>query len=127
MAEIMARVSAGNLVELIDERATVIKSAPMVPRDAAYLGRGLLACAAVMSGPNPPPLGFIAGDAHLPILKWVVTTASATGQPVLMLSIPGGVELTFAMTPQTEKRMAEHLRAHAAGEPPPADRPDTVH
>jgi hypothetical protein len=73
MTEIMARISSGGCVELIDDSSAIIKSVdPMTPQDAAYLARGMLACAAALLGPNPPSAGAIGGDAHLPIMTWVL-------------------------------------------------------
>jgi hypothetical protein len=128
MVEIMARVSAGARVELIDDRSAIIKSVvPMTPFDAAYLARGMLACAAALSGANPPKTGTTVGDAHLPVMKWVVGASRITGDPVLILSIPSGIELTFQLPPQTAKELGAALISQGAGSAPPGGHSGTVH
>jgi hypothetical protein len=102
MSEIMARINAEHLVELIDDRLASIASVPpMTPQDTAFLARGMLACAAALTEVvGPPTAGAIVGDAQFPIVQWKTMTATATGLPVLILSIPPGIELTFALTLQ---------------------------
>lgn len=117
MTEIMARVSAKGEVELIDERSVKIETPAMTPYDAAYLARGMLSCAVALSGPNPPKIGAICGDAHLPVVKWTVGSSTITGAPVLILSIPSGIELTFAIWPQGAKELGAALVAQAQGTP----------
>jgi hypothetical protein len=128
MTEIMARISSGGRVELIDDSSAIIKSVdPMTPQDAAYLARGMLACAAALLGPNPPSAGAIGGDAHLPIMTWGVSTSTVTGAPVLILSIPSGIELTFSITPEGAKEVGAALIAQGEDSAPPEGRTGTVH
>ena len=128
MTEIMARINAEGRVELIDDRSARIESAAtLTPFDTAYLARGMLACAAALSSASPPKAGAIGGDAHLPVMKWVVTSSTLTSQPVLIFSIPPGIELTFAMSSQGAKALGEALVSQAEGLLPPEDRHSTVH
>jgi len=95
MTEVVARINAEGRVELIDVRTARIESAAtMTPFDTAYLARGMLACAAALSSASPPKAGAIGGDADLPVMKWVVTSSTLTSQPVIIFSIPPGIELT---------------------------------
>ena len=129
MAEIMARINAEGHVELITDQSVKIEALdPMLPMDAAYLARGILACAVVLSGPNPPKVGAIGGDAHIPIITVDVRTSKASDNPVLMISIPSGLELTFEMPPQAAKQLGEALISWGSGQPaPPAHRSGMVH
>jgi len=128
MAEIMARISTVAGVELVDERSRKVEAlASMAPADAAYLARGILSCAAALSGPNPPKAGTIVGDAHLPVMRWVVGSSTVNGEPVLILSIPSGIELTFQMPPQGAKAMGAALIAQGEGSAPPEGQRGTIH
>jgi hypothetical protein len=128
MAEISARVNAQGSVELINGQSATIESATaMTPLDAAWLARGLLACAAALAGPTPPAAGAIGGDAHLPIMTWAVGSSTITGKPVLVLSIPPGIELTFVMPAQGAIAVGEALVAQGEGTAPPEGHRGTVH
>jgi hypothetical protein len=129
MAKIMARISAGGRVELIDDRSANLESAePMTPLDAAYLARGMLSCAAVLSGENPPKVGTIGGDTYLPTLKCAVGSSAATDVLVLKLFVPPGIELSFQMTSQVARALGETLLAQGGGvSEPPASHGGTVH
>ncbi len=116
MAETMARISAEGRVELIDSLSAPIESvAPMTPLDAAYLARGVLACAAALSSAYPPAAGAIVGDADLLINRWVVSTNRVTGKPVLIFSIQPGIELIFELTPQGAEELGAALMARGRG------------
>jgi hypothetical protein len=118
MTEIMARIGQNGDVELIDDRSAKIEAAgSMTPHDAVYLARGILSCATALSGPNPPKPGAIVGDAHLPVVKWTVGASTFTAEPVLILSVPSGIELTFAIWPQGAKELGAALLAQAQGSP----------
>jgi hypothetical protein len=128
MVEIMARISPEGGVELADDRSAKIEAVDsMTPLDAAYLARGLLSCAAVLSGPNPPKVGIIGGDAHLPVVRWTVGVSKFTAEPVLILSFPPGIELTFQIWPQGAKELGAALIAQAQGSAPLGGQSGTVH
>lgn len=128
MTEIMARISSDARVEVIDDRSTLIKSVEaMAPPDAAYLARGLLACAVALSGQNPPKAGTIVGDAHMPVMKWMVGTSKVNGEPVLILTVPPGIELTFQMPSKGAKDLGNALLSQGEGTAPPEGHRGTIH
>lgn len=129
MAEILARTNAEGSVELVDDRSASIKSIdPMTPFDAAYLARGILSCAAALSGTNPPQAGTIVGYAHLPIMTWTIKWSTVTGKPVLILSVPPGIELTFEITQEGAKELGAALVSLGNEQPlPPEGRHGTIH
>ena len=123
MPEIIARVAADGQIELITEKAIRLESiGTLTPNDAAFLARGILACAAAVSGANPPKVGTLVGDAHLPITKWVIGTSNINGELVLLLSIPSGIELTFQIPAQAAKEIAAALIVQADKCGPPLDK-----
>jgi hypothetical protein len=128
--ELMARIGPEGSVEISDEHSVPIKSVPaMTPYDAAYLARGLLACAVVLSGPPTAAAttGTIIGDAHLPVMRWKVATSVANGEPVLIFSVPSGIELTFQMLPHVAKELGEALIVQSQRSAPPGGQRGTVH
>lgn len=127
-SETMARITPDGCVELIDDHGKIIKSVdPVKPDEAAYLARGILACAVVLSGPNPPGIATIIGDAHMPILKWAVGSSNINGEPVLILTIPSGIELTFVMPLEGAKAIGEALLSRSQGSSPLGGHHGTVH
>ena len=128
MAEILARISQEGCVELVDDRSAKIEAVnSMTPHDAAFLARGMLSCAAALSGPKPPKAGTIVGDAHLPVIFWKVGSSNINGQPVLILSIPSGIELIFQMPPQGAKELGAALIAQGEGSAPLGGQRGTIH
>jgi hypothetical protein len=120
MVEIMARIGSEGRVELVDDVSAPVKSiAPMTPLDAAYLARGMLACAVMLSGQKPPTAGRIISDAHLPVAKWVVGMSTVSGEPILMLSIASGIDLVFVMTRYGAIEMGSTLVSQGQGSAPP--------
>jgi hypothetical protein len=118
MGEILARVSQEKGVELVDDRSRKIEGiGSMTPEDAAYLARGMLALAATLPGPNPPEVGTLGGDAHLPVAKWAVGASAFTGKPILLLTLPSGIELSFAIWPDGAKGLGTALIKQAEGSP----------
>jgi hypothetical protein len=128
MSETIARIGPDRNVELVDERMVKISGAvPMTPADAAFLARSLLSCAALISLEKSPQVGALCADAHFPVLKWMITTQKGTSKPVVIFSIPPGIDLTFQMSSQVEKELGAALVAHSEGSPPPERPPDIVH
>ena len=116
MAEIIPKVSPERGIELVEHRAGKPHLLGMMtPPDGAYLARGMLACAAALSGPNPPAAGEMVGDLHLPVTKWTVAASSKNGEPVLILTIPSGIELTFQLTRHGAQEIGAALVAQAQG------------
>jgi hypothetical protein len=128
MTEIIARISANSGVELVDDQNKVIEEVgSLSPMDAAYLARGIFSCAAMVSGPNPPKAGTLVGDLHLPPLEWSVGTSRLAGDPVLILSVPPGIELTFLLPAEHAREIAAALIAQADGVSPPEGHRGMLH
>jgi hypothetical protein len=125
VGEILARVSPEKGVELMDDRSAKIEGVgSMTPEDAAYLARGMLALAVTLPGQNPPKVGAIGGDAHLPVVKWTVGASVFTGWPVLSLTLPSGIEFMFEIWPDGAKQLGAALQSQAHGSPP--ERPSGI-
>ena len=119
MAETIARIDAQGRVELIDERSATIESVvPMASADPAFLARGTPACAAALSSAAPPAAGAIGGDAHLPIMTWLVGSSNNTGDPLLVVTIPTCISLTFQMPAQGAMALGAALLAQGKGSSP---------
>jgi hypothetical protein len=103
MNEIIAKIGPEHSIELIEYRSD--KPGPrfyMTPNDGAYLARAMLACAAALHGPTPPPVGTIITDLHLPVAKWSV---GPSGHELLLtLTITSGIDLTFQMPLQSASK-----------------------
>ncbi len=127
MAEIMARVTPQGKVELVRKQSERIEGVNLAPTDAAHLARGILACAAALSGANPPKAGTIGGDAHLPVMHWGVGTSNINGAPILILSVPSGLELTFQLPEKTARELGSALVARGRGSAPAGGQRGTVH
>jgi hypothetical protein len=129
MSKIWARINpATGSIELVDEGSRLIaENATLSATDAACLARGVLACAAMLALQGRPSHAVIGGDAHFPILKWVVTSSTATGKPVVIFSIPAEIELTFQMSPQLEKELGVALVSHSQGSKTPDGHYGAVH
>jgi len=131
MTEIIPRIARDRKIELTaDGSATLNGVDPIKPQDAAFLARALLAAATALSGNSPPPVGALVGDAHLPVVNGVIGKSNITGDPVLLLSVPPGIELTFQLSPSIATSMGESLVAAASNNTaasPPGPRRDSVH
>lgn len=118
MGEIQARVSEDEGIELVDDQSGKIEAiGSMTPEDAGYLARGMLALAAALPSSNPPKVGTLGGDAHLPVAKWTVGASAFTREPVIILTLVSGIELTFAVWPDGAKGLGAALLAQAHGSP----------
>jgi hypothetical protein len=127
MSETIARIADGGKIELVDERMIKIVGAQqMTPEEAAFLARGLLACAAVLTINKSAKQGAMIGDAHLPVLKWEVKVGTESRQPVIIFSIPPALALTFQLTTEVEGALGAALVAHAEGDQPPVHPPDRL-
>lgn len=128
MTEILARISATNGIELVNERSEKIEGAgTLTPHEAAYLARGMLACAAALSGANPPTTGALGGDAHFPVMQWKVGASAFNGEPLLLITIPSGIELTFQMPPQGAIQMGVALVNRGQGTEPLGLQSGSIH
>jgi len=106
MDEIIAEVGSEHSVELVRHHAGKRGAiGRMTPQDAAYLARGILACADALCGANPPPLGTIIADTHLTVTRWDVTRSD--DELHLRLTLQSGIVLNF----QVAKRVANETGA----------------
>ena len=104
MDEIISEVGPEHSVELVRHHAGKRSAVGrMAPQDAAYLARGILACADALCGSNPPPLGTITADTHLTATRWDV---SQSGDELLLtLTIRSGIDLTFRIARQAAQKI----------------------
>jgi hypothetical protein len=110
VTEINARIGSNNNIELVDGTGRIIGSfASLTTDDAAHLARELLSCAASLASPNKPNPGMIIGYSELPIEEWKTKTSQHTGQLVLILSVPPGIELVFGLTVDGAKEIGDAL------------------
>jgi hypothetical protein len=127
MSELIPRIGQNKKIELIDDKMVRIAGIdPMTPMEAAFLARSLLACAAVISLEASPKINSLCADVHFPILKWAVSAQTGTQNPVLIFSIPPGIDVTFQMTVEIEKQLGAALVGHAEGDQPPVQPPDRL-
>jgi len=128
MTEIMARIAANGQVELIDGSSVRIDAIlPLTANDAAYLARGMLACAVALFATNAPKTGDIGGDIHMPITAWTVGLSAINGDVALILTVPSGISLTFVMPKGGAVEIGRALVARGQGTEPLGDRSGTVH
>lgn len=93
------------------------------PAEAAVLGRSLLAASAVCrSLPPKPASGSVVTDCHFPVLRWETGVSSANHSPVLRVTVPGGVPLTFEVTKDVAKAFGAALAAEGKRNKPPRQR-----
>ena len=107
MTEILARISAEGGVELIDDKSNLIEGiGSLSPNDAAYLARGILACAA---GTGSQPPGTIGGDVPL-VVSVTQVGANRFGQISIKLTVLQGTELTFVLSPEAAKSIVDGIK-----------------
>ena len=120
MNKMIAMISEGGNVELVDETMTKIAGTSlMTPAEASFLARSLLSCAALLAFDKSAKVGMLCADFDFPILKWVIRTRTETHAPIITFSVPPEIDLTFQMSPQLEKELGAALVAHAEGDEPP--------
>ena len=89
MGEEIAKIGPEANIEIIEYHAGKVRSRLFItPQDGAYLARGLLACAAVLCGPDPPQAGTIFADSHIPVLK----LAANASHSELVLTLTGRLQ-----------------------------------
>ena len=94
--------------------------------EAMRTGLALLAASVVSNSPaRRPPLGTRIENCHFPVLAWTTGRSAANGEPVLLLTIPGGQVLVFQLTgPAAETCGRALVREAEAGKLPSGSRPN---
>ncbi len=84
----------------------------------------LLCCAAVGLGTSPPLPGTIIPGCHLPVMQWGTARSNINGEPLLVLTIAGGIVLIFQVPAQTAQQCGQALMNEgAAAAPTPGMKP----
>jgi hypothetical protein len=105
MEEIIAEVGPEHSVALIQHHSGKRNLiGHMVPQDASYLARGILACADALCGVNPPQVGTIIADGNLAVVKVAATRSG--DETLLTFTIETGIDLTFRITQQTMRKIS---------------------
>jgi len=98
----------------------------LTPREATRAGVALLAASTVChSKSRRPPSGTKIENCHFPVTAWSTGRSVANGEPVLLLTIPGGQVLVFQLTDPTSEAVGRALiREKEAGRPPSGQKPN---
>jgi hypothetical protein len=71
---------------------------------------GPMACAgAAVASPNAPPTGAGIGQCHLPVVNWQVGPSPFNAEPILRLTVSGGLTLAFQFSAQDAQACARAL------------------
>lgn len=101
-----------NFVVSAEGRSSPLIDLKVGPTEAAVLGRALLAASAVCrSLPPKPESGSTLSDCHFPVLQWETGTSNVTQAPIMRVTIPGGLQLTFEVTKDAAKEFGAALAA----------------
>jgi hypothetical protein len=122
--ELHARIAAKDTIDVVGSDGTIV--ANISGQQCAALGKSFL-CAgeAVVGGEPRPQSGRIIRDAHLPVMKWSVGRAVASGEPVLTVTLPSGVEMTLQIRGPASVAIGKALiAAGEAASPPAGHRPN---
>jgi len=66
---------------------------------AAKLGIALLAVSVINYGPvQRPPIGTKVEGVHFPVIGWQVGRSKVNGEPVMLVTLPGGAVLMLQLT-----------------------------
>ena len=111
----LARVAQNRQTEIIDDQSRRVGGIDdLSPDSAAFLGRALLACAALCAV-DPPHIGATPADAHLPVLDFRIDPAVTTDEPLIIFSVPPGIELTFQLTQARAKAVKRGVKQGVGG------------
>ena len=93
--------------------------------EAMRAGLGLLAASVIAnSTTQKPPPGTLVENCHFPVTAWSTGRSVANGEPVLLLTIPGGQILVFQLTGVSAEAAGKALVLEAAsGRRPAGQRP----
>ena len=87
----------------------------LTARQAGELGRALLAASAVAHVGAIQAPGTPIQDCRLPVRKWGTGHSKLDGMPVVVLEIPGEIQLTFQFDRELAAGCAQALLATATG------------
>jgi len=114
MSGTFAKVKQAGHIELVAENLSPIAGADkMTTMQGAELARSLLACSAILTFEPSPKEDVVPADVHLPVAKCQVGTRPGTRIPIIVFSVPPGVDLTFQLSPEGAKELGEMLIACA--------------
>jgi hypothetical protein len=96
------------------------------PLEATRMGLALLAASVVCnSSARRPAVGTKIENCHFPVTAWSTGRSVANGEPVLLLTIPGGQVMVFQLTgPASEGCGRALVREALAGRPPAGQKPN---
>ncbi len=94
---IAVRLKDGSQTRIAMPRAEVQRLAPA------------LLCAASAAGSSSPAQDMSVGPCHLPVMQWECGLSNMNGEPVLVLTIPGGARVMFQFPPQTAQACGQAL------------------
>lgn len=101
-----------NFVVAAEGREAPLVDLKIGPSEAAVLGRALLAASAVCrSLPPKPPAGSVINDCHFPVLRWETGVSNVNQSPIMRVTLPGGVQLTFEVAKEAAKEFGAALTA----------------
>lgn len=101
------------------------RDAPLIdlkigPNEAAVLGRALMAASAVCrSLPPKPQSGSTITDCHFPVLKWETGVSNVNQAPIMRVTVPGGLQLTFEVAREAAKEFGAALTSEGKRNKPP--------
>jgi hypothetical protein len=98
----------------------------LTPHEATSAGVALLAASVVChSKSRRPRRGTKIENCHFPVKAWSTGRSVANGEPVLLLTIPGGQVLVFQLTDPTSEAVGRALiREKETGRPPIGQKPN---
>lgn len=109
-----------NFVVAAEGRQAPLVDLKIGPTEAAVLGRALLAASAVCrSLPPKPAAGSTIADCHFPVLKWETGVSNVNQSPIMRVTVPGGMLLTFEVPKEMAKEFGAALAAEGKRNKPP--------
>jgi hypothetical protein len=108
-APITARFIDKDSLELI-VRSAKEETITINPQGAAHIGRAILAASVVCGAPPPHPAkGTEIENCHFPVEKWSVGYSNVNGEPIVGLTVSGGMQLIFQLPHEIARELGEAL------------------
>jgi S-formylglutathione hydrolase FrmB len=93
--------------------------------EAMRAGLALMAASVIANSKQQPPVGTPIENCHFPVTAWSTGRSVANGEPVLLLTIPGGQVVVYQLTGLSAEAAGQALVAEAkAGRRPSGQRPN---